>query len=108
MLQTITQVFGDAHIKSLNRNMFDCKEQLENCRTYINMLNIRSLAASELHQLATILYTCKGKAQDTEKALGQVVDKVKGLSEDSQAFVFDQLDPSHDSLSVIQLPHLTF
>jgi hypothetical protein len=88
--------------------MFDCKEQLENCRTYINMLNIRSLKASELHQLANILYTCKIKAQETEKALGQVVGKVKGLSEDSQAFVFDQLDPVHDSISVIQLPHHTF
>ena len=88
--------------------MFDCKEQLENCRTYINMLNVRSLKSEELHQLASILYTCKGKAQETENALGQVVDKVKGLSEDSQAFVFDQLDPIHDSLTAIQLPQVTF
>ena len=108
LLSTITQVFGDSHIKSLNSNMFVCTEQLENCRTYINMLNIRSLRAEELHQLANILYTCKIKAQETEKALGQVVGKVKGLSEDSQAFVFDQLDPVHDSISVIQLPHHTF
>ena len=88
--------------------MYNCKEQLENCRTYVNMLNVRSLKSSELHQLATILHSCKGKAEDTEKALGEVVNKIKGLSEDSQAFVFDALHPIHNSLSAIQLPHLTF
>ena len=83
LLSTITQVFGDEQIKSLNQHMSDCKEQLENCRTYINMLNIRSLSAQELYQLATTLYSCMGKAKSTEKALGQVVGKIKGQSEDS-------------------------
>ena len=88
--------------------MFDCKEQLENCRTYVNMLNIRSLSANELFQLATIIYNCKSKAGLTEKALHKVVTKMKGMSEDSKAFVYDKLFKEHDSLNAIQLPHVTF
>lgn len=49
LLQTITQAFGDETVKELNSNIIENKEQLENCRTYINMLNIRSLSAAELY-----------------------------------------------------------
>ena len=48
LLQTIKQAFGDQQIKELNHHLSESKEQLENCRTYINMLNVRSLTTDEL------------------------------------------------------------
>jgi hypothetical protein len=45
LVSTITQAFGDSSIKQLNSYMMDSKEQLENCRTYINMMNIKNLSA---------------------------------------------------------------
>ena len=81
--------------------MIDSKEQLENCRTYINMMNIKSLSASELYQLASILYECKKRAEEAEKGLSQVVNKVKGMSEDSFAFVWDLIPQEHHSLDAI-------
>jgi hypothetical protein len=29
--------------------MMDSREQLENCRTFINLLNVKSLSGNELH-----------------------------------------------------------
>ena len=91
LLCSIAQIFGDDMIKQLNSHITDSKEQLENCRTYINTLNIRALSSQELFQLATILYNCKEKAKMTEESLNKVVNKVKGLSEDSFAFVWDNI-----------------
>ena len=45
-------------IQDKNDNIIENKEQLENCRTYINQLNVRSLKSNELYQLASLLYTC--------------------------------------------------
>ena len=59
LVSTICQAFGDASVKQLNSYLVESKEQLENCRTYINMVNIKSLSADELFQLASILYHCK-------------------------------------------------
>ena len=108
LVSTITQAFGDDSIKQLNSYMIDSKEQLENCRTYINMMNIKNLSASELYQLASILYECKKRAEEAEKGLSQVVNKVKGMSEDSFAFVWDLIPQEHHSLDAIQLPHITY
>lgn len=72
------------------------------------MMNIKNLSASELYQLASILYDCKKRAAEAEKGLDQVVNKVKGLSEDSFAFVWDLIPVEHHTLDAIQLPHITY
>ena len=108
LLQTITQAFGDKEIKDFDSNITENKEQLENCRTYINLINVKCLRANELEQLATILYECKKKSDQTEKNLAEVVDKIKNLSEDSFAFVWDNLSKEHHSLAAIQLSHLKY
>jgi DNA-directed RNA polymerase sigma subunit (sigma70/sigma32) len=84
-------VFGDATIKDLNSNIIENKEQLENCRTYINQLNVRSLKSNELYQLANLLYSCNQKSKLAEKNLKEVVTKISTLSEDSYSFVWDKL-----------------
>ena len=71
------------------------------------MLNIKSLSANELYQLATILNTCMKKSKEAQKNLSQVVDKVKSLSEDSFAFVWDKIPAEHHSLSAITSPYVT-
>ena len=48
LLTTITQAFGDPSIKELGTIISESKEQLENCRTYINLLNIKQLTGNEL------------------------------------------------------------
>lgn len=108
LVSTITQAFGDHSVKQLNSYLIDSKEQLENCRTYINMLNIKNLNSNELFQLASILYYCKSKAADAEKNLSTVVNKVKGMSEDSHAFVWDRIPEEHHSLRAVQLPHIAY
>lgn len=37
-----------------------------------------------------------------------MVNKIRGLSEDSFAFVWDKIPKEHHRLNVIQLPHITF
>ena len=66
LLTTISQLFGDKQVKDLGHQLSESKEQLENCRTYINMLNINSLNREEIYQLANIVYHCKKKASATE------------------------------------------
>lgn len=61
-IQTITQVFGDKEIKDLKNIIDESREQIENCRTWINMINVKQLSADELHQLAIILHTCMKKS----------------------------------------------
>jgi len=101
LLSTICQAFGDLQIKQLNEHMSDSKEQLENCRTFINLINVRSLKPSELNQLATILYSCKQKSDATEKNLMEVVEKIKSMSADSDAFVWEKLDQKHKTTNSI-------
>jgi len=48
-VQTITQAFGDRALKNLEVTIDDSREQLENCRTLINMMNVKFLAKDELH-----------------------------------------------------------
>ena len=60
-VNTIQQEFGDHSLKQLNTNLDDTKEQLENCRTLINMMNIRFLQRTELKQLATLIYQSNRK-----------------------------------------------
>lgn len=88
--------------------MVESKEQLENCRTYINMVDVKTLSAKELFQLASILYHCKTQSEHAEKNLCQVVNKCKGMSEDSFAFVWDRIPEEHHNLRAIQLPHIAY
>ena len=44
----------------------DSKEQLENCRTLVNMMNLKLLSKDELYQLANIIYQCYKKSMDSE------------------------------------------
>ena len=48
-IQTITQAFGDRTLKKLEIAIDDSKEQLENCRTVVNMMNIKFLSKEELY-----------------------------------------------------------
>ena len=49
LCNTIQQAFGDQTLKQLDSNMDEAREQLENCRTLINLMNIRFLKRNELH-----------------------------------------------------------
>ena len=48
LLNTITQAFGDQQLKDLNSMISENKEQLENVRTYINMMNVKQLSGKEM------------------------------------------------------------
>lgn len=61
-IKTITQAFGDRTLKRLEINLDDSKEQLENCRTLVNMMNIKFLSKDELYQLANIIFQCNKKS----------------------------------------------
>lgn len=56
-VNTVQQEFGDQSLKNLDTNLDEAKEQLDNCRTLINLMNIRFLRRSELHQLASLIHT---------------------------------------------------
>ena len=60
-VNTIQQKFGDQTLKQLNENLDLTKEQVENCRTLINMMNIKFLQRTELKQLATLIYQSNQK-----------------------------------------------
>ena len=42
---------------ALQRALDEARAQLENCRTLINLMNIRFLRRTELHQLASLIHT---------------------------------------------------
>ena len=44
----MTQAFGDRTLKGLEVSIDDSREQLENCRTLINMMNVKFLSKDEL------------------------------------------------------------
>jgi len=48
-IKTVTQSFGDRSLKRLEMSIDDSKEQLENCRTLINMMNVKLLSRDELY-----------------------------------------------------------
>jgi hypothetical protein len=56
-INTIHQEFGDANLKQLDLQLDQVYEQLQNCRTLINLMNIPLLSKEELEQLSKILYT---------------------------------------------------
>lgn len=95
-VQTVTQAFGDRALKGLEVSIDDAREQLENCRTLINMMNVKFLAKDELYQLANIVYECSRKSQEAERALGKTLKDIHGYSEDVFGFVWDKIlmDPA--------------
>lgn len=112
-VQTITQSFGDKALKNLEVAIDDSREQLENCRTLINMMNVKLLTKDELYQLANIVYQCSRKSKEAEKALAKILNDIHGYSEDVFGFVWDKIlyDPSNTTggpvniLAQIKLPH---
>lgn len=107
-IQTITQAFGDRSLKNLEISLDDSREQLENCRTLVNMMNVKFLNKDELYQLANLLYQCSKKSKDSETALARILKDIHGYSEDVFGFVWDkiytQVSPD-GGLSQIKLPH---
>jgi hypothetical protein len=95
-VQTITQAFGDKALKSLEVAIDDSREQLENCRTLINMMNVKFLSKDELYQLANIVYQCSRKSKEAEVALEKILKDIHGYSEDVFGFVWDKIlyDPT--------------
>ena len=57
-MQTITQVFSDKNLKKLEEGFDDVKEQLENCSTHANLMNLKTLTNEELYNLSKIFYSC--------------------------------------------------
>ena len=53
-MQTITQVFADKNLKKLEEGFDDVKEQLENCSTHANLMNLKTLTNEELYNLSKI------------------------------------------------------
>jgi hypothetical protein len=47
-INTIGQAFGDQSLKQLDLQFDEAQEQLNNCRTFINMMNINLLHRNEL------------------------------------------------------------
>ncbi len=90
-IKTITQAFGDKSLKKLEICLDDSKEQLENCRTLVNMMNIKFLSKDELYQLANIIYQCNKKSVESEKSLGKILKDIHGYSEDVFGFVWDKI-----------------
>lgn len=54
-IQTVSQAFGDQSLKSLNLQIDQTEEQLQNCRTFINLINVSQLHRDELAQLASLI-----------------------------------------------------
>lgn len=90
-IQTITQAFGDRSLKNLEISIDDSREQLENCRTLVNMMNVKFLNKDELYQLANILYQCSKKSKESENALAKILKDIHGYSEDVFGFVWDKI-----------------
>lgn len=104
-LKTVQQAFGDKSIKSLEKNIDDSREQLENCRTLVNMMNLKLLSKDELFNLSNIVYTCHKSSMGAESSLKQIERAIQPLSEDVFGFVWDKIYRSYDLLGDIKLPH---
>ena len=104
-IRTVQQAFGDQQLKRLEVTVDDAKEQLENCRTLINMMNIKFLSKDELHQLANIVHQCSKRSQAAEQALHKVLTDIHGYSEDVFGFVWDKIYGPALDVAQIKLPH---
>ena len=102
-INTIGQAFGDQSLKQLDQQFDEAQEQLNNCRTFINMMNINLLHRNELKQLATLFNTGSKQAQHTLKSIEEIFNKIKGQSEDVNGFVWDKIDGT--DYRSIKLPH---
>ncbi len=92
-------------MKRLEVTIDDAKEQLENCRTLINMMNIKFLSKEELYQLANIIYQSSKKSLEAEKSLSKVLKDIHGYSEDVFGFVWDKIYGPAADYTQIKLPH---
>ena len=90
-IATIHQEFGDDNLKQLDLQMDLVYEQLQNCRTLINLMNIPLLSKNELEQLSTILYHNNIRGEEAEKNLKRVFKEIKGQSEDVWGFVWTKI-----------------
>lgn len=92
LIQTINQAFGDPSLKQLSGQVDEAREQVENCRTLVNLMNLKLLKHSELSSLAHIIHGAQQKGELAHKALNTVFNEVKGASEDVNGFVWDKID----------------
>ena len=102
-INTVQQKFGDASLKALDANLDEAREQLENCRSLINLMNISFLKRGELHQLAKLVHKSHQQGKDTLEAARKIYKEVKGTSEDVYGFVWDRIDGT--DYKSIKLPH---
>ena len=102
-VNTVQQAFGDESLKHLEMNLDEAKEQLENCRTLINLMNIRFLKRTELHQLSTLIHNSHSQGKESQKAVSKIYKDVRGTSEDVYGFVWDRIDGT--DFRKIKLPH---
>lgn len=102
-VNTVQQAFGDASLKHLDTGLDEAKEQLENCRTLINLMNIRFLKRTELHQLFKLIHTSHDQGIESQKAVQKIYKDVRGTSEDVYGFVWDRIDGTN--YKKIKLPH---
>ena len=71
-IQTISQAFGDQSLKMLNLQFDETVEQLENCRTFINMMNVSMLHRDELKQLASLVYRSSKQSKQAQEAMESI------------------------------------
>jgi hypothetical protein len=83
----------------LEEGFDDVKEQLENCSTHANLMNLKTLTNEELYNLSKILYSCSQKGQSAEDCMTELFKHLKPITEDNQAFVWDKIyDVAYTSL----------
>lgn len=102
-INTIQQEFGDETLKQLSLQFDETQEQLQNCRTLINMMNIKFLKREELEQLAKIVFDCKQQSTSCQEAMSAIYKEIKISSEDVNGFVWDKIDGT--DYKQIKLPH---
>jgi len=82
-MQTITQIFADKNLRKLEEGFDDVKEQLENCSTHANLMNLKTLTNEELYNLSNILYSCSLKGQSANESMGELFKHIKPITEDN-------------------------
>jgi hypothetical protein len=66
----------------LNLQFDETVEQLENCRTFINMMNVSMLHRDELKQLASLVYRSSKQSKQAQEAMESIFKQIKNSSED--------------------------
>jgi hypothetical protein len=102
-MNTINQTFGDANLKTLDVQYDEAYEQVANCRTLINMMNIKFLEHEELSSLTKMLYESHQQGKKAQEAIEDIFKGVKGQSEDVFGFVWDKIDGTE--YKKFKLPH---